>query len=416
MSSDFKKHSLSDAAEVVTGFPFKGEKYALNGIRVVRGENVTIGNLRWDTIKCWNEPFKEMEKYSLEEGDIVIGMDGSRVGKNRAQIKKDDLPLLLAQRVARLRANKNFSQDFLSYVIKSNLFEQYVDAIKTGTSIPHISPQQIKEFEFIAPNKEIQHRIAHILSSLDAVIELNRQNNRVIDEISKTIFREWFVDFNYPNAKNKTRQTEIGKIPLGWEVETFQNVFDADRGLSYKGAGLTDSDAMPMHNLNSILEGGGYKTHGIKYYNGEFKEKHTINPGELIIANTEQGHKYLLIGCPAIIPSFYGVRGIFSHHIYRLRPKKNCYLSPDFMYHLLLQQQVRDQVVGFANGTTVNMLKIEGLEKPKFAMPPKELALKFTAIAKANRLQIEQNIEESQTLSSLRDTLLPKLMKGELDV
>ena len=163
MSSDLKKYYLSDAADIITGFPFKGEKYSSTGIRVVRGENVTIGNLRWDTIKCWNEPFKEIEKYSLEEGDIVIGMDGSRVGKNRAQIRKDELPLILAQRVARLRAKTKFSQDFLAYVVKSNLFEQYVEAIKTGTSIPHISPQQIKEFEFYAPNKETQQSIASIL-------------------------------------------------------------------------------------------------------------------------------------------------------------------------------------------------------------------------------------------------------------
>ncbi|MCX8490863.1 MAG: hypothetical protein ORN54_07335, partial [Cyclobacteriaceae bacterium] len=73
-------------------------------------------------------------------------------------------------------------------------------------------------------------------------------------------------------------------------------------------------------------------------------------------------------------------------------------------------------VVGFANGTTVNMLKIEGLQKPKFAMPPKELAEKFGAIAKANRLQVEQTIQENQSLTNLRDTLLPKLMKGEIQM
>ena len=83
---------------------------------------------------------------------------------------------------------------------------------------------------------------------------------------------------------------------------------------------------------------------------------------------------------------------------------------------MLLQTQAREQVIGFANGTTVNMLKIEGLQKPKFALPPEELAEKFTAIAQANRLQAEQNIEENQTLINLRDTLLPKLMKGEINI
>jgi type I restriction enzyme S subunit len=413
-----ERYKLKEVAEILTGFPFKGNMYADEGIRVVRGENVTIGELRWDTIKCWSEDFSQKEKYSLKDGDIVIGMDGSRVGKNRAQIKSKDLPLLLAQRVARLRAKDKANQDFLAYLIKSKSFENYVSAVQTGTSIPHISQKQIEDFDVELPNLKFQKKAASILSSLDDAIELNQQINKTLEEMAKAIFKEWFVDFNFPNATGKFQETEIGKIPVGWQVATFEDVFDADRGLSYKGAGLAlaESEATPMHNLNSVLEGGGYKTIGIKYYNGEYKDKHIVNAGEVIVANTEQGHKYMLIGYPAIVPQFYGEHGIFSHHIYRIRPKANCYLSPDFIFHLLLQPQVRDQVVGFANGTTVNMLKIEGLKKPKFAMPPKELAEKFGAIAKANRLQAEQNIEENQSLINLRDTLLPKLMKGEIEI
>ncbi|MBX9783404.1 MAG: restriction endonuclease subunit S [Chitinophagaceae bacterium] len=287
-------------------------------------------------------------------------------------------------------------------------------SMNVGSAVPSLTVPVLNKIDILLPNLKTQNGIASILSSLDDAIELNKQINKTLDEIPKALFKEWFVDFNFPNATDKFQETEIGKIPVGWSVESFEDVFDADRGLSYKGAGLAQSDATPMHNLNSVLEGGGYKTIGIKYYTGDYKDKHIVNAGELIIANTEQGHKYMLIGYPAIIPQFYGEHGIFSHHIYRLRPKKKCWLSPDFMYHLLLQPQVRDQVIGFANGTTVNMLKIEGLHKPKFAMPPKELADKFTAIARANRLQAEQNIEENQSLSNLRDTLLPKLMKGEI--
>lgn len=230
------------------------------------------------------------------------------------------------------------------------------------------------------------------------------------------MFKEWFVDFNFPGATGELVDSELGMIPKGWRVVSFEEELDAVRGLSYKGAGLVDGNATPMHNLNCVFEGGGYKTNGIKYYNGDYKEKHLVKAGELIIANTEQGHKYLLIGHPAIVPSFYGDEGIFSHHIYRLRPKEESYLSPDFMYHLLLQAQVREQVVGFANGTTVNMLKIEGLQKPKFIMPPKELVEKFTAISKAKRLKGEQIVEENTMLAQLRDNLLPKLMKGEIEV
>ena len=129
--SNWKTHRLDEVAEVFTGFPFKGEKYHdSEGTRVVRGENVTIGNLRWDTVKYWNEEFDEFEKYALDEGDIVIGMDGSRVGKNRAQIIANDLPLLLAQRVARIRTRKNFDQNFLAHIIKSNVFEIQIPLVE----------------------------------------------------------------------------------------------------------------------------------------------------------------------------------------------------------------------------------------------------------------------------------------------
>jgi type I restriction enzyme S subunit len=172
--------------------------------------------LRWDTVKCWNESFDEIEKYSLRDGDIVIGMDGSRVGKNRAQIRKEDLPLILAQRVARVRAKENFSQDFLAYIIKGNSFERYIDTIKTGTSIPHISPQQIKEFEFHAPSKETQHRIASILSSLDDAIELNQQTNKTLEEMAKSIFKEMCL----PKED----------MPEGWRVGKLGDIYKTTSG------------------------------------------------------------------------------------------------------------------------------------------------------------------------------------------
>ena len=116
---EWKEYKLNDVATLSAGFPFDGHKYAKVGIRVVRGDNVTIGSLRWNTDKDkrWNEPFNRASEYSLRADDIVIGMDGSRVGKNRAQIKQEDLPLYIAQRVACIRHNDLSLQSFLYYQI-----------------------------------------------------------------------------------------------------------------------------------------------------------------------------------------------------------------------------------------------------------------------------------------------------------
>ncbi|MCF8428274.1 MAG: restriction endonuclease subunit S [Bacteroidia bacterium] len=413
--SEWKPYKLGDIAEVVGGgtpsttkADFWGEEYPW----------LTPRDLSNYTQRFISRGERNITELGLKNSSAKLVPEGTVLLTSRAPIGYLAIAL---NEVCTNQGFKSFivdekkaSNEFLFYLLKQNV--EVLKQLGTGTTFAEISATTLRGLEFSFPDLKTQQRIASILSSLDDAIELNQQINKTLEEMAKAIFKEWFVDFNFPNATGKFQETEIGKIPVGWKVATFEDVFDADRGLSYKGAGLAESDAIPMHNLNSVLEGGGYKTIGIKYYNGEYKDKHIVNAGEVIVANTEQGHKYMLIGYPAIVPQFYGEYGIFSHHIYRIRPKANCYLSPDFIFHLLLQPQVRDQVVGFANGTTVNMLKNEGLKKPKFAMPPKEIAEKFGAIAKANRLQAEQNIEENQSLINLRDSLLPKLMKGEINI
>ena len=176
---EWKKYKLSEVAYLSTGFPFDGSKYSKTGIRVVRGDNVTIGALRWDAdkLKCWKESFSRANEYSLQDGDIVIGMDGSRVGRNRAQISTSDLPLLLAQRVACVRHNDKTVQDFLYYLIFDDRFVEYVKLVQTGTSIPHISLKQIGDFEVYVPSLSTQKRICEILKSLDNKITLNNRIN-----------------------------------------------------------------------------------------------------------------------------------------------------------------------------------------------------------------------------------------------
>ena len=423
--SEWNKYRVGDIAKVKNGFAFKGKDFISFGVPVIKIKNVKPGKILLNDLSYVSrEVADNASKYKINVGDILITMSGNRIDGSpdswvgKVAMFREEGEYLLNQRVGIIEINsKKIDSIFLSYLLSSIQTQQhFITKANSSGGQANISPDIIHDTEFFAPDLPEQKQIASILRSIDDTIENNQQINKTLEEMAKAIFKEWFVDFNFPNATGKFQETEIGKIPVGWKVATFEDFFDADRGLSYKGAGLAESDATPMHNLNSVLEGGGYKTIGIKYYNGDYKDKHIVNAGELIVANTEQGHKHLLIGYPAIVPQFYGEHGIFSHHIYRLRPKSNCYLSPDFIFHLLLQTQVRDQVIGFANGTTVNMLKIEGLQKPKFAMPPKELAEKFGEIAKANRLQAEQNIEENQSLINLRDTLLPKLMKGEIEI
>ena len=207
--------------------------------------------------------------------------------------------------------------------------------------------------------------------------------------------------------------SELGPIPAGWEVRPLAECIDVIRGLSYQGSKLADT-GLPMHNLNSIYEGGGYKQAGIKYYAGDFKDRHTTHPGDLLVANTEQGHDRLLIGYAAIVPSRSGATSLFSHHLYRLRLSPN--LTPDYLCHLLNTQRMHDRVSSYATGTTVNMLPLDALRLPRVVVPCGPLVTAFDRAAKAARERQEQIVEEVHTLTALRDTLLPKLVSGKLRI
>ena len=283
-----------------------------------------------------------------------------------------------------------------------------------------------------APPVSDQRAIAHILGTLDDKIDLNRRMNATLEAMARALFWSWFVDFDPVRAKMEGRDTglpkdiadlfpdrlvesELGEVPDGWALERLSEHFEAVKGVSYKGSGL-EQDGVPLHNLNSIHEGGGYKYEGIKYYTGEYKDRHVVRPGDVIVANTEQGHDRLLIGYAAIVPGLFGDHGIYSHHVYRLRPRSSGHLSAPFLHLLLNSPWMHDVVSGYANGTTVNMLPMDAVQKPMVVVPPMALLEAFDALALHSRHRREQAVRDSRTLGVLRDALLPKLVCGELRV
>ena len=198
----------------------------------------------------------------------------------------------------------------------------------------------------------------------------------------------WHIANLFPD---RVVDSEIGEIPEGWSVETLADHYEAVKGVSYK-----------------------YE--GIKYDSGEYSCRHVVLLGDVIVANTEQGHDRLLIGYAALVPAFFGDRGIASHHIYRLRPKPESPLTRAFLCWLLNSPILHDVVSGYANGTTVNMLPIDSLQKPLIACPSIGLVNAFDAVARNVERRREQTISGSRTLVALRDALLPKLISGELRI
>ena len=382
---EWREYKLKDVSSLTTGFPFDGHKYAKEGIRVVRGDNVTIGNLRWDPDKDkrWSEPFERAAEYSLEAEDIVIGMDGSRVGKNRAQVKKEDLPLLIAQRVACVRHNALSIQSFLYYLIFSESFVKYIKAVHTGTSIPHVSLKQIGDFPVVLPPLRTQQKISSILKSLDDKIEVNRRINENLEQQAQALYKSWFVDFE-PFKDGEFVESELGMIPKGWRVYSLSEFLPVITGK--KDANVAKGGPYPFFSCsqdygwtndysfegNAILVAGN-GDFNVKMYNGKFEAYQRT---------------YVLMP---------------------YNPRYTAWLFYAIRYHL-------NDITSAARGSVIKFITKGNLADFRFPAPlnldKSEVIEKFNWIKK----YVAANQQESRRLAALRDTLLPRLMSGELKV
>ncbi|MBF0234401.1 MAG: restriction endonuclease subunit S [Desulfamplus sp.] len=332
----------------------------------------------------------------IPPNSVIIAMYGDTAGR----VAINRIPLATNQACCNLVISDKMADcNFIFYLLWNAYFD--LVAMKTGSAQPNLNTSLIKSLDILLPPLPEQQAIASVLSSLDDKIDLLHRQNKTLETMAETLFRQWFVE----------------EAEEGWEETTLVQHTEAFRGLSYKGSGLTENGlGIPMHNLNSVYEGGGYKLEGIKFYNDEYKERHRIYPGDVIVTNTEQGHDFKLIGFPAIVPDSFGNVGLFSQHIYRLVPTNQTYLSREFIYYLLMFPSVREQIISATNGSTVNMLAIDGLQRPTFKIPPKGKVIEFTKIIVGHWEKMNVNKKQIRTLETLRDTLLPKLMSGEVRV
>jgi type I restriction enzyme S subunit len=430
MAGEWREIALWDIAEYINGRATKPSELASNGVPVIKIAELNRG-ITEETDRI--PPELVEEKHWVSPGDLLFAWSGS-VGIYRYAGPK----AALNQHIFRVVAKPGIDQGFLRYLLLScvPLFQLHVQDKRT--TMGHVTKKDLQRIRVRIPPLQEQRAIAHILGTLDDKIELNRRMSETLEAMARALFKAWFVDFEPVRAKTEGRwqrgqslsglpahlydlfpdrlvDSELGEIPEGWEVGTLADHFDAVKGVSYKGSSLSNS-GVPLHNLNSIYEGGGYKYEGIKFYAGEYSGRHIVRPGDVIVANTEQGHDRLLIGYAAIVPRLFGDHGIVSHHIYRLRPKPDGLLPSTYLCHLLNSPQMHDIVSGYANGTTVNMLPIDAVQKLKIVCPPPEVVAAFDALATNVEHRREEIVAESRTLAALRDALLPKLIRGEIRV
>ena len=343
------------------------------------------------------------------------------------------IPSFTNQQINSVIPNSNIDPRFLYYVF-TQLSRELESAGGGGSVYTNVSKSRFSDIEVMLPEEiKEQRAIAHILGTLDDKIELNRKMNETLEAIAKAIFKSWFVDFDPVRAKAEGRKpvgmdeetaalfpdsfedSELGKIPKGWEVKAIGDLVKCVKGKSYKSEDLQDSRTA-LVTLKSFYRGGGYRPDGLKAYTGDFKAEQVVRPGELIVACTDVTQAAEVIGRPALVQSTDDFTTLVaSLDIMIVRP---CVISVSvpLLYYLFRTDEFTAHTYAHSTGTTVLHLSKEAVPSYKFALPSVGLREEFASITLPVFERIDTNESESRTLASLRDALLPKLLSGEIRV
>ncbi len=420
----------SGSLEIGDGYRARNSELADSGLPFARAGNVRNGFQFDDADRFPTENLDRVKNKVSMPGDVVFTSKGT-VGRF-AFVREYTPRFIYSPQLCFWRALNHELIDprFLFYWMSGReFFDQYKGVSGQTDMAEYVSLRDQRDMRVTLPPVSGQRAIAHVLGALDDKIELNRRMSKTLEAMVRALFKSWFVDFDPVRAKMAGRDTglpteiaelfpdrmvdsKLGRTPEGWPVSTLGDYLDATRGLSYKGSALSEN-GVAMHNLNSIREGGGYKYGGLKYYDGPRKERHAAHPGDVIVANTEQGHDRRLVGYAAIVPGRHR-NGLFSHHLYRVRAKEP--FNSEYVCHLLNTAAMHDAVSGYATGTTVNMLPSDALWIPEILVPEPRIVAAFGTVAATISDRVEAAHEESENLACLRDSLLPRLVSGELRV
>lgn len=372
------------------------------------------GNIPWLNTKEINfNRLYETEKYITEDGynnssakwivenSVIVAMYGATAGKTA--IAK--IPLTTNQACCNLTINPQIADYRFVYYHLCNKFV-VLASLANGGAQQNLNAQIIKEFPISLPSLNEQKRIASILSSLDDKIEVNRKTNENLEQQAQALFKSWFVDFE-PFKNGEFVESELGMIPKGWRVERIED-------LSQKMA----SGGTPK-SLNKDYYLGNIKWYSTK----ELKDCFLFDSEKHISEDALKNSSAKMFPEGTVLMAIYasptvGRLGIltnpatFNQAAVGIVPKEN--VGSEFIYLSLLSE--RTNLNNLASGAAQQNLNV-GIVKNYNILVPEQKALdRFNRLARSYFLLLKKNTEESRRLAELRDTLLPKLMSGELKV
>lgn len=306
--------------------------------------------------------------------------------------------------------NESTDPLFLFYLLKYN--KDKIEGMGSGTTFKEVSGNTMKNIPIKVPSdKEVQKKIASILGSIDDKIEENERINNNLEQQARLLFKSWFVDFEPFN----------GTMPSDWEVVPLEKIVDFQNGYAFKSKELLNepsSDCYQVFKQGHIARGGGFIPDGTKsWYPKSLAsklKKFVLKKGDILMAMTDMKDNVAILGNTAIMP--IDNEYIVNQRVGHLRANGYKGITYPFIYLLTNSTDFLIDLRSRANsGVQVNLSSAE-IKASQTVLPSEKVNMAFSEITLPMFEAMISNQLENQRLAQLRDTLLPKLMSGELDV
>lgn len=412
MTSNWLETRLEELIDIKHGFAFLGEYFRdepPGDVLLTPGNFAIGGGFKADKLKFYNGSVPE--DFILDEGDLLVTMtDLSKAADTLGFPAFIPQPppackYLHNQRLGKvvIKPSAPITKRFLYYLFCTREYRNEVLSSATGTTVKHTSPSRIKQFKFKRPPIDIQQAIAHILGILDDKIELNGRMKETLEAMAKALFKSWFVDFDPVHAKAEGRDTglpkhiddlfpdsfvdsEMGEIPKGWQIGSLGEVADVNWG---------DTNVTKASYTNT-----GYRAYSASGADGLLPYHDYDRIGVVLSAiGANAGLTWLTLGKWSCIKNTIRFWS------------KSSKVSTEYLYQETLGKDkwpLRGSAQPFISQGDARTLSI--------LIPDNDLATFYGQIVRCFYDRIEYNTEQSHLLSTIRDTLLPKLISGELRI
>lgn len=368
-----------------------------------------------------NRPFSEwgftkaeekvISKFLLKKDDIIIARTGNTIGV--VKFIEEDLNALYNNGLIRIKVDTNkFYPKYIYYNLDSQRFRDFVYSISGGTSTqPNMKINHTLKYEILDYPLKEQKAIAHILSSIDEKIETNIQINKRLEKMAQAIFKEWFIDYEFPietgelykSSGGEMVESELGLIPKGWKLNALYDLADYINGTSFKKGEISEETGIPIIKIAELKQG---ISHSTKYFNGIKPEKYNLNNGDILFSwsgNPETSIDTFI---------WYRGEGILNQHIFKVEPYK---FGKELIYLILkYYKSLFTSIASNKQTTGLGHVTVSDLKRIKIALPSDKIINEFTNIINPLINEVYTNCLENFVLEKTRNMILPKLMTGEI--